>query len=629
MMRSIVMPRMQWVSRSLILLAALFLLVGCSRALEEKLEGKERELAEIRTALAEIEGKLAASEAARAKDTEHLQQVERQREELMGQVTGLDNQRTLLEQELARSRDELANRRQALETLQQAHHILKDQVAARGTELQQALEQLRGERDILLASRAKAEEAASNLAGQVAELATQITQLTSAQSLIGNLNEMLSSLEETRRGLEQRLNLLDADLRRTREELVAAEAEKSASTQQASALTAQVQQLQTTLLETTKELGGLSARVKLIPDLEQRVTAVQQERDTLRNDLQQLRQEYAAARVGGERASGELAQIREDLDASQRELAAARAGHQEAGQRASQLKGQVEALQQELTRAGVEREQMRVQLSDLSGQRGTLQTQLASVTRLKEEADDRIARLSTELAATKNDLGQTVQARDAAHKEVRILSGKLEAAQKELEIVSLARADLEARASQLRQQLSTTTDKVLDLTDDVRRLQEHLRNGALNRLTALPRTLTKGIGFSYRRSSLTDDAKRLLDQAVGILQQYPAVRLVIEGYTDSRGDKGFNRLLSQHRANAVREYLIRQGVAPERLVAIGRGGDNPIASNTTPQGRILNRRIEFHLTQMDGRRGGEDRSPAAEGSSSPVQLEFRQPPQDR
>jgi len=63
MMRSIVMHRTQWLSRSLVLLAALFLVVGCSRALEEQLEGKERELAEIRTTLAEIEGKLAASSA--------------------------------------------------------------------------------------------------------------------------------------------------------------------------------------------------------------------------------------------------------------------------------------------------------------------------------------------------------------------------------------------------------------------------------------------------------------------------------------------------------------------------------------------------------------------------------------
>jgi len=128
---------MQWVSRSLVLLAAFVFVVGCSRALEEKLEGKERELAEIRTTLAEIEGTLAASEAARAKDTGHLQQVGRQREELMGQVTALDNQRMLLERELARSRDELAERQQDLQRLTAEHQTLASQLNARDAQLQQ------------------------------------------------------------------------------------------------------------------------------------------------------------------------------------------------------------------------------------------------------------------------------------------------------------------------------------------------------------------------------------------------------------------------------------------------------------------------------------------------------------
>jgi outer membrane protein OmpA-like peptidoglycan-associated protein len=258
-----------------------------------------------------------------------------------------------------------------------------------------------------------------------------------------------------------------------------------------------------------------------------------------------------------------------------------------------------------------------------------LQTQLASMTRLKEEADTRTAKLSEDVAAAQHELGQTGQARDAAHKEVKTLTGRFEAAQKELHLVSRARSDLEARASQLRQQLSTTTDNVLDLTEQVRRLQDQLRDGALHQLAVLPTTLRGGISFSHRRTTLTEEAKRLLGQAAAILHQFPAVRLVIEGYTDSQGGKGFNQLLSQHRANAVRDYLIQQGIAHERLVAIGRGEEQPVASNDTPQGRSLNRRIEFRVTRMDGMQEGVGGPPEGEGSSAPVQLELRQPPRGR
>src|SRR5690606_28463781 len=107
------------------------------------------------------------------------------------------------------------------------------------------------------------------------------------------------------------------------------------------------------------------------------------------------------------------------------------------------------------------------------------------------------------------------------------------------------------------------------------------------------------------------------------------VRVRIEGYTDSVGNPNFNRLLSEHRANAVREYLIAQGIEPTRLVAVGRGADNPIAPNTTAQGRALNRRIEFHLSPGSDSGAVGSASPATQATEQPVQLEFRQQPERR
>jgi outer membrane protein OmpA-like peptidoglycan-associated protein len=286
-------------------------------------------------------------------------------------------------------------------------------------------------------------------------------------------------------------------------------------------------------------------------------------------------------------------------------------------------------MQQELIRAGTEREQMRGQLADVSGQRGTLQTQLASITRLKEEADGRITKLSNDLSVLQGELSQTIDARNTAQNQAKMLTDKLGAAQKEIDNLTLARAEVESRASNLRQQLSTTTDQVLDLSEEIRRLRDQVRGQDLTQLSILPKTLTKGVTFDHRRTTLSDDSKKLLDEAAAILQKYPEVKVSIEGYTDSVGKPDFNRLLSEHRATIVRDYLIERGVEADRLVAVGRGEDNPIVSNATPYGRALNRRIEFHLSQLPGTGEVGSSTPATQASDKPVQLEFHQPPERR
>ena len=286
-------------------------------------------------------------------------------------------------------------------------------------------------------------------------------------------------------------------------------------------------------------------------------------------------------------------------------------------------------MQQELARAGTEREQMRLQLADVSGQRATLQTQLASMTRLKDEADARIAKLSSDLTGLQTELSQTIEARNSAQNQAKTLTEKLGAAQKEIGNLTLARSELETRASNLRQQLSSTTDQVLNLGEEVRRLHDQVRGQDLTQLATLPRTLTGGVTFDHRRSTLSEDSRKLLNEAAAILQRYPEVQIIIEGYTDNVGNAGFNRLLSEHRATAVRDYLIEHGIDSARLVAVGRGAENPVASNNTLSGRALNRRIEFHLSQLPKPGEARDSTSATRTSDKPVQLDLQQRPEGR
>jgi OOP family OmpA-OmpF porin len=84
-----------------------------------------------------------------------------------------------------------------------------------------------------------------------------------------------------------------------------------------------------------------------------------------------------------------------------------------------------------------------------------------------------------------------------------------------------------------------------------------------------------------------------LDGVVAVLKRNPTLRVEIQGHTDNIGSEASNRKLSENRARAVMEYLVKKGVEAERLSAAGYGSSRPIASNDTLEGRARNRRVEL------------------------------------
>ncbi|MBZ0246162.1 MAG: OmpA family protein [Cyclobacteriaceae bacterium] len=83
-----------------------------------------------------------------------------------------------------------------------------------------------------------------------------------------------------------------------------------------------------------------------------------------------------------------------------------------------------------------------------------------------------------------------------------------------------------------------------------------------------------------------------------MMQNAPNMKVEISGHTDANGPDEYNQALSQRRANAVKKYLERLGVAPERITAVGYGESKPVASNDSQEGRRLNRRTEFTILQQ-------------------------------
>jgi outer membrane protein OmpA-like peptidoglycan-associated protein len=85
----------------------------------------------------------------------------------------------------------------------------------------------------------------------------------------------------------------------------------------------------------------------------------------------------------------------------------------------------------------------------------------------------------------------------------------------------------------------------------------------------------------------------MIDNVYESLKAYPDVKIEISGYTDNTGNPLENRKLSQRRADKVREYLVLHGIDPGRITAVGKGGEDPLVDNKTPEGRAFNRRIEM------------------------------------
>lgn len=110
---------------------------------------------------------------------------------------------------------------------------------------------------------------------------------------------------------------------------------------------------------------------------------------------------------------------------------------------------------------------------------------------------------------------------------------------------------------------------------------------------------TNAIHFAYKSSDLGEGSEPVLEQVLELLKQHPELQLVIEAHTDDVGSRAYNIDLSQKRAQSVEAFLLANGVSTDRLIPIGHGKNQPIASNKTEEGRSLNRRVEFRVTVKD------------------------------
>jgi outer membrane protein OmpA-like peptidoglycan-associated protein len=198
----------------------------------------------------------------------------------------------------------------------------------------------------------------------------------------------------------------------------------------------------------------------------------------------------------------------------------------------------------------------------------------AKQAQLKAEADAE-AKRQAELAAAK-------QAQMQAEADAAAMKAKAEAdALKAKEDAARAEADRARQAAaDLRAQLLEQFNKVLPTTDTPRGLQVNMGD----------------VLFDTGKYNLRVPAQLGLAKLSGIVLSHPGLKLAIEGYTDTTGTAAFNQTLSEQRANAVRDYLVQQGLDAGTVTAQGFGPANPVASNDTREGRQQNRRVEIIIS---------------------------------
>jgi outer membrane protein OmpA-like peptidoglycan-associated protein len=172
--------------------------------------------------------------------------------------------------------------------------------------------------------------------------------------------------------------------------------------------------------------------------------------------------------------------------------------------------------------------------------------------------------------------------------------------QAELTAAKEAQMKADAEAKQATERAKTQAAK--EEAERARAATAALRAQLLQQLNSLlqttdsPRGLVVNMGdvlFDFGKYNLKPDTKITLAKLVGIIQSHPGLNLAIEGHTDNIGSDEANMKLSQQRGDAVREFLVQQGLAANTLTAVGLGKADPVADNSSNEGRQKNRRVEI------------------------------------
>jgi len=222
--------------------------------------------------------------------------------------------------------------------------------------------------------------------------------------------------------------------------------------------------------------------------------------------------------------------------------------------------------------------------------------------RERQEAANREAQAKLQAESAREAANLQAESRARAEQEQRLEAERRARAEAET-AKTKAEADLAAqRAALERQQLQSEANRAREDANKAERDKVLLRQQLVDQLNLILETRDTARGLIVNMSDVLFDtgkwtlkpgAREKLSKVAGIVISHPGLRLQVEGHTDSVGSEEFNQILSERRADSVREFLIVQGVKSDTISAKGYGKTLPVADNSSAAGRQQNRRVEL------------------------------------
>lgn len=143
--------------------------------------------------------------------------------------------------------------------------------------------------------------------------------------------------------------------------------------------------------------------------------------------------------------------------------------------------------------------------------------------------------------------------------------------------------ELKQEIEELKKQQQNSKSQIVPETEEQLKVKEAMQSKASN------------VEFEQGNAVIKESSYESLNEVIILLGEYPEAKISIEGHTDNTGNASTNLKLSQQRADAVKDYLVKKGAAPDKVTATGKGSTEPKADNGTSDGRKANRRVEIKI----------------------------------
>jgi len=267
----------------------------------------------------------------------------------------------------------------------------------------------------------------------------------------------------------------------------------------------------------------------------------------------------------------------DDIVAAERQRSSDREAHAERGRVAAQSETDRVTREAEAARVKAQADSLRMAQEQEAQKLAALRE--ADVQKRENQLRMDTAKIEADRLKVESDAKIAAAGADAERLK-RENDAQRAASQAELDASAKQKAQLETDKIELRSQLLKQFNLILQTRDTARGLIVNMSD----------------VLFDTGKFSLRPLAREKLAKVAGIVSGHPGLRLDVEGYTDSVGGDEYNQLLSEHRGEAVRDYLTREGMATNSVSTKGFGKNQPVASNDTAEGRQQNRRVELVIS---------------------------------